>query len=55
MCLITDCLDIIERNIKKIEYANHNGGIADVDTEEVEKWQRKVLTGKLGRSKGACP
>lgn len=46
---IKECLDIIEMNVNKIQYALHNGGVEDVDTEVVEDWQRKVLTEKLER------
>jgi hypothetical protein len=50
---ILDCLATIERNISKIEEINSNGGLEEIDTEEVERWQKKALTVRLEKSKHA--
>jgi len=49
---IKDCLTTIQKSLDRIEMLNHNGGLNDlVDTEEVDLWQKRALTGSLAKSK----
>lgn len=45
------CVDKIENNVDHLEIINNNGGLPEtVDSEEVERWQRKTLNGSSEKS-----
>jgi len=47
------CVDTIIKNVDKIERVHGNGGALEIDPQEIEEWQERILAEKLAKSKCA--